>query len=41
MKTCYSFLNLLLGTIALAISVVADVAPPHERGRYIGAALSG
>ncbi|KAL8769895.1 MAG: hypothetical protein Q9194_005324, partial [Teloschistes cf. exilis] len=29
------------GTIALAISVVADLAPPHERGQYVGAALSG
>ncbi|KAI4262526.1 MAG: hypothetical protein L6R42_002304 [Xanthoria sp. 1 TBL-2021] len=29
------------GTIALAISVVADLAPPHERGRYVGAALCG
>ena len=28
-----------LGTISLAINVVADVAPPHERGTYIGAAL--
>ena len=30
-----------LGTIALAISVVADIAPPHQRGKYVGAALSG
>ncbi|KAI4124108.1 MAG: hypothetical protein LQ338_004980 [Usnochroma carphineum] len=30
-----------LGTIALAISVVADLAPPHERGKYVGAALCG
>ncbi|KAI4114172.1 MAG: hypothetical protein LQ345_005005 [Seirophora villosa] len=29
------------GTIALAISVVADLAPPHERGKYMGAALCG
>ncbi|KAI4226530.1 MAG: hypothetical protein L6R40_008285 [Gallowayella cf. fulva] len=29
------------GTIALAISVVADLVPPHERGRYVGAALMG
>ncbi|KAL8951377.1 MAG: hypothetical protein Q9222_002655 [Ikaeria aurantiellina] len=29
------------GTIALAISVVADLAPPHERGKYVGAALCG
>ncbi|KAI4253610.1 MAG: hypothetical protein L6R42_007518, partial [Xanthoria sp. 1 TBL-2021] len=29
------------GTIALAIGVVADLAPPHERGRYVGAALCG
>ncbi|KAL8785849.1 MAG: hypothetical protein Q9195_008473 [Heterodermia aff. obscurata] len=29
------------GTIALAISVVADIAPPHQRGQYVGAALSG
>ncbi|KAL8958541.1 MAG: hypothetical protein Q9193_004421 [Seirophora villosa] len=28
-------------TIALAISVVADLAPPHERGKYMGAALCG
>ena len=30
-----------LGTIALAISVMADIAPPHKRGKYIGAALCG
>lgn len=29
------------GTIALAISVVADLAPPHGRGKYVGAALCG
>ncbi|KAJ4396978.1 hypothetical protein N0V93_001202 [Gnomoniopsis smithogilvyi] len=29
------------GTIALGIMVVADLAPPHDRGRYIGAMLSG
>ncbi|KAI4108870.1 MAG: hypothetical protein LQ339_001988 [Xanthoria mediterranea] len=29
------------GTIALAINVVADLAPQHERGKYVGAALSG
>ncbi|KAL8994627.1 MAG: hypothetical protein Q9169_005449 [Polycauliona sp. 2 TL-2023] len=29
------------GTVALAISVVADLAPPHERGQYVGAALCG
>ncbi|KAL8736835.1 MAG: hypothetical protein Q9181_002278 [Wetmoreana brouardii] len=29
------------GTIALAMSVVADLAPPHERGKYVGAALCG
>ena len=29
------------GTIALAISVVADIAAPHERGKYVGAALCG
>jgi hypothetical protein len=34
-------LNNRLGTIALAISVVADIAPPHKRGKYIGAALCG
>ena len=31
----------MVGTIALAISVVADIAPPHERGKYVGAALCG
>ncbi|KAL8833152.1 MAG: hypothetical protein Q9170_004454 [Blastenia crenularia] len=30
-----------IGTIALAISVVSDLAPPHERGKYMGAALCG
>ncbi|KAB5545925.1 putative major facilitator superfamily transporter [Coniochaeta sp. 2T2.1] len=29
------------GTIALGIMVVADLAPPHSRGRYVGAMLSG
>lgn len=30
-----------IGTIALGIMVVADLAPPHSRGRYVGAMLSG
>ncbi|KAH9893007.1 putative major facilitator superfamily transporter [Xylariomycetidae sp. FL2044] len=29
------------GTIALGSMVVADIAPPHERGAYIGAMLTG
>ena len=40
-QTFESALTLNTGTIALAISVVADLAPPHERGKYVGAALSG
>lgn len=35
------FLTERLGTIALAISVVAELAPPHERGKYVGTTLSG
>ncbi|KAH9905311.1 putative major facilitator superfamily transporter [Xylariomycetidae sp. FL2044] len=29
------------GTIALGIMVVSDLTPPHSRGRYVGALLSG
>ncbi|KAI1329429.1 putative major facilitator superfamily transporter [Xylariaceae sp. FL0255] len=29
------------GTIALGIMVVSDLVPPHARGRYVGALLSG
>lgn len=29
------------GTIALGVMVVADLAPPHSRGRYMGAMLTG
>jgi MFS family permease len=29
------------GTISLGIMVVADLAPPHSRGHYVGAMLSG
>ncbi len=31
----------IVGTIPLAISVVSDIAPPHQRGKYVGAALCG
>lgn len=40
-QTSESALTLNTGTIALAINVVADLAPQHERGKYVGAALSG
>ncbi|KAH9226077.1 hypothetical protein K456DRAFT_1154362 [Colletotrichum gloeosporioides 23] len=29
------------GTTALGSMIVADLAPPHDRGRYIGAMLTG
>ncbi|KAI0156466.1 putative major facilitator superfamily transporter [Xylariaceae sp. FL1272] len=29
------------GTIALGVMVVADIAPPHSRGAYMGAMLTG
>ncbi|KAI0015391.1 putative major facilitator superfamily transporter [Xylariomycetidae sp. FL0641] len=29
------------GTIALGTMVVADIAPPHQRGAYVGAMLTG
>jgi Na+/melibiose symporter-like transporter len=29
------------GTIALGVSVMHDIAAPHERGKYMGAAMSG
>jgi MFS family permease len=28
-------------TVALGVIVVADIAPPHQRGRYVGAMLTG
>jgi hypothetical protein len=30
-----------VGTIALCLSVVHDIAAPYERGKYIGAAMTG
>lgn len=29
------------GTIALCLSVIHDIAAPHERGKYMGAAMTG
>ena len=29
------------GTIALCLSVVHDIAAPYERGKYMGAAMTG
>ncbi|KAK6200838.1 hypothetical protein LQW54_009502 [Pestalotiopsis sp. IQ-011] len=29
------------GTISLGVMVVADIAPPHSRGGYVGAMLTG
>jgi len=30
-----------VGTIALCLSVIHDIAAPHERGKYMGSAMTG